>query len=417
MNRPGRLAVAVVSMAMAGNLQYAWTMCVQPLVSERHWTLSETQWGFTVFIAAMTWTMPLCGAAIDRFGVRALMAAAAFLCAAGWSLLGYAATLPHFYFFYAVAGVGSALVYCCCTAFGLRLFPDKRGMASGLIVAGYGSGAAVFNPLFGCMILAVGCRLTFLFTGVVLGVAILIAGRLLGELPPAQPAAAPASGSESPNSDEFGPRAMLRTPRFYTLFLMMMAMGVGGLMTTAQIAPIAREFHIGPAALAISLALNPLANGLSRIMWGWISDRLGRRLTMCVAFSLNAIFLASVALLGAKGDVWFVITTALVFLTWGELYALFPAALADNFGVRHASANYGLLYLSKSVASILSGGLAAHFFEGTGSWSYAFYVSAALALCSGLAALRLGPMALPSTPAQVIPVGIRTSGQADPLAP
>lgn len=116
---------------------------------------------------------------------------------------------------------------------------------------------------------------------------------------------------------------------------------------------------------------------------------------MFVAFSLQSVFLVSVVTVGRWGDVWFVATMALVFLTWGELYVLFPAVLADIFGSRHAASNYSILYSTKGLSSILAGGLAAALFEKTGSWNYAFYGSAALAMCSAIGALGLRRASLP----------------------
>ncbi len=397
MNRWVRLAAAVVSMAMIGNLQYAWTMCVQPMMSATHWKLSEVQWGFTVFIAVMTWTMPLTGWLIDRLGPRTFMTLAAVLCGTGWASLGYVHSLPQFYGLYAVAGLGNAFVYCCSTALGLKWFPDKRGIASGLIAAGYGSGAAVFNPFFGYFIRVTDIRTTFLYTGVVLGAFILIAGQFLkyppmGFVPAPPPHVQPKVRRQT---EQFNSLEMLRTHQFYVLFVMMLMVGIGGLMATAQVAPVARNFKVGVTALTIALSLNPLGNGASRFLWGWVSDSLGRERTMAIAFALQAVFLASVVTLGRKGDTWFVVTMALVFLTWGELYVLFPATLADVFGARHAASNYSFLYVTKGVASILAGGLAAQLFEKTGTWNYAFYGSAALALCSAMAALALRRMPLP----------------------
>ena len=172
-------------------------------------------------------------------------------------------------------------------------------------------------------------------------------------------------------------------------------------MATAQVAPVARNFKVGATALAIALSLNPLGNGLSRFLWGFVSDSLGRERTMAIAFTMQAVFLASVVTLGRRGDVWFVVTMMLVFLTWGELYVLFPAVLADTFGAKHAASNYSFLYTTKGLASILAGGLAAQLFERVGSWNYAFYGASALALCSAIAAMGLRRMPLPrkATPA------------------
>jgi OFA family oxalate/formate antiporter-like MFS transporter len=384
-------------MVMIGNLQYAWTLFVQPMMAGHHWKLSEVQWGFTVFIAIMTWSMPLSGWLIDRLGPRTFMTIAGVLCGAGWASLGFTHSLPEFYAVYALAGLGNAFVYCCSTALGLKWFPDKRGVASGLIAAGYGSGAALFNPIFGHFIHTTDYRTTFLYSGVILGAVVIVAGQLL-KYPPMGflPVPPTVKSNLRRQTEQFNSVEMLRTPQFYVLFGMMLMVGIGGLMATAQVAPVARNFKIGSTALAIALSLNPLGNGLSRFFWGRVSDSLGRERTMALAFSLQAVFLASVTTLGRQGDVWFVVTMMLVFLTWGELYVLFPVVLADMFGARHAASNYSFLYVTKGLASILAGGLAAQLFEKTGSWNYAFYASAGLALCSALAALGLRKMPLPA---------------------
>jgi OFA family oxalate/formate antiporter-like MFS transporter len=396
-SRWARLAAAVVSMIMIGNLQYAWTLFVQPMMAAHHWKLSDVQWGFTIFIAVMTWTMPLSGWLIDRLGPRVFMTVAAVLCGAGWCGLGQVHSLSGFYSLYAMAGLGNGFVYCCSTALGLKWFPDKRGVASGLIAAGYGSGAAFLNPICGWLIASWGYRSTFLVTGIVLGFLILCAGQFL-KYPPTGFVQAPAASVQTRirrHDEQFNSLEMLRTPQFYVLFAMMLMAGIGGLMAAAQVAPVARDFKVGAAALALALSLNPLCNGASRFLWGWVSDSLGRERTMTVAFFLQAIFLAGVVTVGRRGDVWFVLTMALVFLTWGEIYVLFPAVLADLFGARHAASNYSFLYSTKGLASILAGGLAATLFERTGTWNYAFYLSAGLALCSALGALVIHRMPLP----------------------
>jgi MFS transporter, OFA family, oxalate/formate antiporter len=172
-------------------------------------------------------------------------------------------------------------------------------------------------------------------------------------------------------------------------------MGVGGLMVTAQVAPVADSLKVGAAALTVALSLNPVANGAGRVFWGWISDHLGRERTMSVAFFLQALALMSVLTLGRLSGTWFVVCLALVFFTWGEVYVLFPSAAADFFGVRNVSSNYSFLYCTKGIASIVGGGLAALLFEKTGSWNAVFYGSAALALCSAVMAFGLRVMPLP----------------------
>jgi OFA family oxalate/formate antiporter-like MFS transporter len=210
------------------------------------------------------------------------------------------------------------------------------------------------------------------------------------------------------HAEEFTIVEMLRAPHFYMLYIMMLMIVVGGLMVTAQLAPVASNFGVGAAALTIALTLNPLTNGGGRIFWGWVSDHLGRENTMFVAFSLQAASLVGVATLGRTSEIWFVALMAMVFFTWGELHTLFPAVLADIFGARNSSANYSILYTTKGVSAIVAGGLAATLFEKTGSWNGAFFGSAALALGSALGALVLRMMPLPTKQAaEVSGVSVR----------
>ena len=117
-----------------------------------------------------------------------------------------------------------------------------------------------------------------------------------------------------------------------------------------------------------------------RLFWGWVSDSLGRENTMVIAFLLQALALLGVVVLSGISPTMFVISFALVYFTWGEVYSLFPSASADLFGSKFASSNYSFIYSAKGAASIVGGGLAAILYETTGSWNYGFYGCAVLAL-------------------------------------
>src|ERR1700726_1074507 len=182
MNRWVRLWSAFVGMVMIGNLQYAWTLFAQPMVkahAQQHWTLSDVQWGFGVFIAAGTWTMPFVASFIDKSGPRVLMAVSGLLCAVGWGSLGHVGSLTSFYFLYGVAGARGGRACACGGAIAVQWFPDRRGIASGIITAGYGMGAAAFNPLFNHLIRTIGYSDTFLWTGISHGALIVLSGLVL----------------------------------------------------------------------------------------------------------------------------------------------------------------------------------------------------------------------------------------------
>lgn len=391
-----RLVSAVFAMIMIGNFQYAWTLFVKPLIAATHWKLSDVQWAFTCFVTFQTWAMPFAGWMIDRIGPRLFLTAAGVICAVGWAGLGMVHTLPMLYALYSMTGLGAALVYCGSTGMGLKWFPDRRGLAAGLISAGFGSGAALFVGFIAYTIRTAGYQTAFLYTGVFQGFLIVVAAQFLHNPKPGEVPASLASKTKArTHGVDFNSWEMLGTRHFYLMFAMALMMGVGGLMVTAQVAPMAETFKVGSAALSLSLMLNPLANGGGRLCWGWVSDHLGREKTMSLAFFLQSLILIGVVQFGGRTPALFVTFVALVFFTWGPVYSLFPSACADFFGARYASSNYSFLYSAKGMASIVGGGVAAILFEKTGSWSYGFYACAGMALISSMCALLLKSMHLP----------------------
>jgi MFS transporter, OFA family, oxalate/formate antiporter len=170
---------------------------------------------------------------------------------------------------------------------------------------------------------------------------------------------------------------------------MFVLMATGGLLVTANAGPMARSWGLTAAALTLAATLSPLANGASRIFWGWASDRLGRENTMTIAFLLQAVCLFLVVAVGQRSGAWFAFTLVLVYFTWGEIYSLFPSTSADYFGTKHATSNYAVLYTAKGVASIIGGWFGALLYERSGSWAMGFYGSALMAVIAALMAVGL----------------------------
>jgi OFA family oxalate/formate antiporter-like MFS transporter len=408
MNRWVRLIASVFAMVMIANLQYSWALFVKPIMGATGWKLSQVQFGFALFIAFETWAMPPMGWLMDRFGPRLLVSAAAVLCGFGWAGLGQVHTLTNLYVMYSIAGLGAAVVYCGATTVGLKWFPDKLGLSSGLIAAGFGSGAALFIKLMGYIIRVEDYKSAFLYTGIVIGIVILCAAQFLINPDPNDPQIAGKKKVSRyklrAHAEQFTSWEMLRTPQFYVLYVMMLMMGIGGLMATAQVASVADTLGIGKVALlTLALTVTPIANGGGRIFWGWVSDYLGRERTMIIAFLLQALALVSVLRVGRNSPIGFITCLALVFFTYGEIYAIFPASSADFFGGQNASSNYSVLYSSKGVAAWLGAWLAALLFEKTGNWTVVFYGSAVLAFLAAIMAAALIAMPLPSKQNSAVP--------------
>ena len=390
-NRWFQLAASLVAMIMIANLQYAWTLFVQPLGAATGWKLSDIQMAFTLFIIFQTWVQPLDGWLIDRLGPRGFISAAGLLCGLGWAGMAYATTLPMLYSLYCAAGIGAAFVYSGSIGSALKWFRDRRGLAAGIMAAGFGGGTALFIPFISSTIQSRGYRAAFIATGLFQGLVIVVVAQFLRHPAADAVTTGKTSAAAAPKLDsrQFTTPEMLRTPQFYLMYLMFVLMATGGLLVTANAGPISRSWGLTAAALTLAATLSPLANGASRIFWGWASDYLGRENTMAIAFLLQALCLFLVVALGQRSGAWFAFTLVLVYFTWGEIYSLFPSATADYFGTRHATSNYSVLYTAKGVASIIGPWFGALLYERSGSWAMGFYGSALMAVVAALMAVGL----------------------------
>jgi OFA family oxalate/formate antiporter-like MFS transporter len=390
-NRWFQLVASLVAMIMIANLQYAWTLFVEPLQEGTGWMLSDIQAAFTLFILFQTWVQPLDGWLVDRLGPRGFITAAGLLCGLGWAGLGYATSLPMLYTMYCAAGIGAAFVYSCSIGSALKWFKEQRGLASGIMAAGFGGGTALFIPVISSLIASRGYQSTFVATGLFQGLVIMIVAQVMRHPPqqPASPATASASGASQIGRRHYTTVEMLRTPQFYLLYAMFVLMATGGLLVTANAGPMARSWGLSAGALTLAATLSPLANGGSRIFWGWASDRLGRENTMILTFALQAVCLGMVVTVGQISGAWFAASLVAVYFTWGQIYSLFPSTAGDYFGTRHATSNYAVLYTAKGVASIIGGWFGAILFERSGSWTIGFYGCALMALVAAGMAVRL----------------------------
>jgi OFA family oxalate/formate antiporter-like MFS transporter len=371
-------------MALIANLQYAWTLFVDPIHTARGWSLTEIQWAFSIFIATETWLTPAAGAIVDRLGPRRgpglAIATGGLLVGAGWVINAFADSPGLLYAGAAISGTGAGAIYATCVGNAVKWFPDRRGLAVGLTAAGFGAGAALTVIPIRMTIAAAGYEQAFLWFG--LGqAAVLIAVAFLVHGPDARAGVAPASSRLQQAAGSLTSMEMLRSPVFWLLYVMFVCVSASGLMATAQLGPIAKDFGIsttaiffGASTLSVALVVDNVLNGAARPAFGALSDRIGREPTMAVAFSLGAL---SYWLLAVAGHTpWgFVICAGLIFFTWGEIFSLFPSTCTDTFGPRYATANASLLYTAKGTSAFLVP-LANVLKSATGTWETVFLLAA-----------------------------------------
>jgi OFA family oxalate/formate antiporter-like MFS transporter len=356
-----QLIVGLICMIMIANMQYGWTLFVNPIDAKYHWGRASIQVAFTIFVLLETWLVPIEGYLVDRFGPRWIVVIGGALCAVAWSLNSVADSLPMLYFAAALGGIGAGAVYGTCIGNAVKWFPERRGLAAGLTAAGFGAGSAATIIPIANMIKAQGYQHTFLTFGLIQGIVVVVFGMLL-MAPPLTMMTAPAKIAPGASRRQLKPIEMLRTPIFWLMYVMFVLMAAGGLMATAQLAPIAKDFKIADApvsllglampALTFALFLDRILNGLTRPFFGWVSDHIGRENTMFIAFALEGAGIILLANLG-RDPVLFVILSGLVFFAWGEIYSLFPATVTDTFGATYATTNTGLMYTAKGTAAIL----------------------------------------------------------------
>jgi OFA family oxalate/formate antiporter-like MFS transporter len=379
-----QLLVGIICMSMIANLQYGWTLFVNPIDAKFGWGRAAIQVAFTIFVLTETWLVPIEGYLVDKFGPRPVVFFGGILCGIGWMLNAHADTLTMLYIAAAVSGVGAGAVYGTCVGNALKWFPDRRGLAAGMTAAGFGAGSALTVIPIAKMIAANGYQDAFWYFGIGQGAIVVASSLLLSK--PIKSAIATVKSHLAQTRKDYTTMEMAKQPVFWIMYVMFVMVAAGGLMATAQLGPIAKDFQIAGVtvsilglalpALTFALTVDRVLNGLTRPFFGWVSDKIGREQTMTLCFSFECLGILGLYYFG-QDPLMFVVLTGIVFFAWGEIYSLFPSTNADTFGSANAAANAGLLYTAKGTASFLVP-LSSLLFAVTGTWEAVFWVASIL---------------------------------------
>ncbi|MGA2355367.1 MAG: oxalate/formate MFS antiporter [Terriglobales bacterium] len=392
------LILGLVSTLLVANLQYGWALFVLPLHQAHGWVIAQIQVAFTMFIALETWGTPLGGWIADKLGPdrgpRITIGAGGVLVALGWISMSSANSLHLMYIGGAITGLGAGFIYTTSVGVAVKWFTGHRGLAAGLVAAGFGAGAVITIIPMRMMITARGYEATFFWFGLIEGGAVLIAAQFIrGPRPGEVPAVGNAKVEQS--SYSYKPSEVLRQPVFWVLYLLDLLMCAGGLTVTANLATIAQSFDVadvmiwGTTALSMGLIFANLMNGAGRPFFGWLGDRIGNIKGMVIAFALGTVsyFLLSVT---GKHPLGYVFFAGMIFLSWGNVYGLFPSMCTDMFGSKYATENLAILYTAKGTAGFLVP-LGSLLVAATGNWDLVLYLAAginAVAILLALAVLR-----------------------------
>jgi OFA family oxalate/formate antiporter-like MFS transporter len=392
-----QLILGVICMSMIANLQYGWTLFVNPIEDKHHWGLAAIQVAFSIFVIIETWLVPFEGYLVDKYGPKLVGVVSGVLVAAAWVINAKANSLPMLYLGAVVGGIGAGGVYGACVGNALKWFPDRRGLAAGITAMGFGAGSALTVYPIANMIQSQGYEAAFLKFGLAQGIVVFLLGWMLKSPDESVKIFVKVNKSVATSTRDTKPIDTLKSPAFWVMFVMFVLTATGGLMITAQLKPIAKDMGLDKSkavlagftvvALPFTLSAARVLNGVCRPFFGWISDRIGRENTMCIAFAIEGVAFLLMSLVGASAAA-FVLVTCLVFFCYGEIYSLFPAAAADSYGKKYASANAGLLYTAKGAASLIvpvSSYISAHF----GGWNGVFVAMALVNVIAAVMAIVL----------------------------
>jgi OFA family oxalate/formate antiporter-like MFS transporter len=388
-----QLLMGIACMAMVANLQYGWTLFVDPIDQKYHWGRAAIQLAFTLFVVTETWLVPIEAWFVDKYGPRFVIAFGGVMVAIAWVLNSYADSLTLLYTAAILGGIGAGAVYGTCVGNALKWFPDHRGLAAGATAAGFGAGAALTVAPIAKMIAASGYESAFFNFGIGQGLIVFVVAFFLR--PPSVTMPAKKKQLNLPQTKlDYTPAQVLRSPIFWIMYLVFVMVAAGGLMTAAQIAPIAHDFKIADvpvsmfgfqmAALTFAISLDRIFDGFGRPFFGFVSDNIGRENTMFIAFGTAAAMLMTLSIYG-HNPIVFVFATAVYFGVFGEIYSLFPATSGDTFGVKFATTNNGMLYTAKGTAALLvpiASLVAAHY-----GWQAVFVIAVALNATAALMAI------------------------------
>ncbi len=392
--------VGGVSMNLALGSLYAWSVFVIPLEEEFGWTRGETSWVFTIAIATFAASFVLGGRIQDRRGPQVCAATGAILVGIGFVLASFTTSLFYLYITFGfIVGLGNGFGYATPIPVGSKWFPDKRGLVVGLMVAGYGGGSAIFGPVANLLIAQFGWRTTFQILGITL-FSMCMFGTWLLKNPPQGYRPAGWTPQEAPaerSLRDIPTREMMRLPTFYALWIAYCLGTTAGLMTISQLVPFARNAGLGAAAATFAITAGAIGSTGGRIFSGWLSDILGRLMTLRIMMLISAAAMPAL-FMWREQTILFYLLVGVVYWCFGTQLSVFASTSADFFGTKHLGMNYGLLFLAYGVAGIIGPLIGGRVFDAFQDYRFAFFIAGGLALV----AFVIITFARPPTPKQQV---------------
>jgi len=377
-----QVLVASTAILLCTGAVYAFSVFAGPLSASKGWSMPEIMLAFTINSAISPIPMILGGFLTDKHLAKWTVVVGGLMFGLGFFLTGLVTSPSMLYLTYGlIGGLGQGLAYSGCLSNTIKLFPDKKGLASGIITAGMGGAAIIAAPIANSFIQSHDALYAFRMLGIAYMIVVAIASFFIKEAPvdfkPEGWNPPERHGKGLPNKNWI---AMLKTPYFYLIFLMLFTGAFSGLMIASNAAVIGQQmFKLSAGTAALYVSLYSLSNCAGRVVWGTVSDRFGRNNALNII--LGVIVLAFVVLVTMSSQAGFAIGIIVLGLCFGGVMGVFPPLVMENYGPVNQGVNYGIIFCGYSGAAFFGPKVAANMAAANGGdFSKAFYVAIAVAL-------------------------------------
>jgi len=384
LNRWVVLVALFITMFCLGGV-FCWSVFVKPLMKAHPtWSGPDVTFAYSLLLFMVALVGIIGGRLLDRFGPRYLMLAAAILWGGGWFLSGYVNTIFQLYLVFGIfAGIGDGLLYNAAVVTACRWFPDRKGFATGLAVSAAGIAPLLLAPLANQVLTDYGVANAFKVMGIIFLVLRVGTFWLVDNPSPGWKPAGwePPVETESSGLIDFGPKEMMKDPKFYLLWTAYFSGCTAGLMIISYASGLGQELaQLTPAVAATSVGVMAVMNFLGRIFLGFVSDKIGRYRTLILIFGISAVDM--LLFKHAQTYYSFIVALSTAGFCYGGLVAIFPSVVGDAFGLKRMGSNYGIMFTGYGIAAIVGPMMGAWCKQINGNFNLAFIGSASLAICA-----------------------------------
>jgi len=383
---------AVIVQVCLGAL-YTWSVFQKPIQEAFNWSAPQVSLAFSINLAMIPFFMILAGRQLERFGPTKMVIAGASVLSIGLLIASQTSSLAMLYIGYGIfGGAGIGITYGIPIATCIKWFPDKRGMISGLAVAGFGLGSVFYAPVAALLVENYGPFTTFFWQAVYTIVGVSIGGKLMkappsGYIPAGWNEAEANNGSLKTNKYDFTPKEMLKTPQYYFLLVMYTFANIAGLMIIAHASPIGQQIaNLSPMQAGSIVSILAIVNTVGRIFWATLSDKTGRMRALFIMYVISAVTMFG---MNSLGSFWlYALGVSLIAFCFGGAMGTFPSVAADFYGPKHVGVNYGFIFLAYSGGALIGPRLAAVVVESSGgNYQMAFLITGILCSIGAIMAL------------------------------